>query len=133
MGKNILIFGLPNSGKTTFAKQLIKDKQVAYFNADEIRTIFNDWDFTESGRIRQAERMIGLTAYAFGDCVVDFVCPFNEWRDDYNITIWINTINKGRFEDTNKIFEKPNKVDYEITNYNYTDILQKIRNELKDK
>jgi adenylylsulfate kinase len=84
---NILIFGLPGSGKSTFAKKLIADKKIAYFNADEVRKMFNDWDFTEAGRIRQAQRMFGLTAYASGHCVVDFVCPFNEWRDDYDIKI----------------------------------------------
>jgi adenylylsulfate kinase len=61
---NILIFGLPGSGKSTFAKKLIADKKIAYFNADEVRKMFNDWDFTEAGRIRQAQRMFGLTAYA---------------------------------------------------------------------
>jgi adenylylsulfate kinase len=127
----ILIFGLPNSGKSTFAKKLIADKKIAYFNADEVRKMFNDWDFTEAGRIRQAQRMIGLTAYAQGHCVVDFVCPFNEWRDDYDIKIWINTIQSGRFEDTNKMFQKPTQVDYEITNYNYEDIINEINNRLQ--
>jgi adenylylsulfate kinase len=56
----ILIFGLPGSGKTTFAKKLISEKKIAYFNADEVRKMFNDWDFTEAGRIRQAQRMIGI-------------------------------------------------------------------------
>jgi adenylate kinase family enzyme len=28
---NILIFGLPGSGKSTFAKKLIGDKKIAYF------------------------------------------------------------------------------------------------------
>jgi len=127
---NILIFGLPGSGKSTFAKKLIADKKIAYFNADEVRKMFNDWDFSIEGRNRQAQRMFGLTAYASGHCVVDFVCPFNEWRDDYDIKIWINTIQSGRFEDTNKMFQKPIQVDYEITNYNYEDIINEINNRL---
>tara|TARA_R110000772_G_scaffold51773_1_gene118798 strand:- start:17 stop:400 length:384 start_codon:yes stop_codon:yes gene_type:complete len=126
---NILIFGLPGSGKSTFAKKLAADK-LSYFNADQIRTIFNDWDFTEEGRVRQAQRMFGLTAYALGHCVVDFVCPFDEWRDDYDIKVWMNTIQKGKFEDTNKMFEKPTKVDYEIKDYNYERIINEITNRL---
>jgi adenylylsulfate kinase len=127
---NILIFGLPGSGKSTFANKLIGDKKIAYFNADEVRKMFNDWDFTEAGRIRQAQRMIGLTAYAQGHCVVDFVCPYDSWRDDYDIKIWMNTIKEGRFEDTNKMFEKPIKIDYEIKDYNYEGIIDEIQNRL---
>ena len=126
----ILIFGLPGSGKSTFAKKLIGKKKFSYFNADQIRKMFNDWDFTEAGRIRQAQRMIGLTAYAQGHCVVDFICPYDDWRDDYDIKIWMNTINQGRFEDTNKIFEKPTNIDYEIKNYNYEEIINEIQNRL---
>ena len=33
----ILIFGLPGSGKTTFAKQLTADTDIPHFNADEIK------------------------------------------------------------------------------------------------
>ena len=43
----ILVFGLPGAGKTTFAKRLIEGTNFAYFNADEVRGMFNDWDFTE--------------------------------------------------------------------------------------
>ena len=42
----------------------------------------------------------------------------------------MNTIESGRFEDTNKIFEKPTQVDYEITNYNYDQIIKEIQNRL---
>ena len=122
----ILIFGLPGSGKTTFARQL--STGVTYFNADDIRKMFNDWDFTEAGRIRQAQRMIGLTAYAQGHCVVDFVCPYDAWRDDYDIKIWMNTIKKGKFEDTNKMFEKPSHCHFEITNFDYQDVIKEILN-----
>ena len=123
----ILIFGLPGSGKTTFAKKLIKDKDLAYFNADEIRTIFNDWDFSEQGRIRQFDRMLSLCDIAKKNSIVDFVCPYDRYRDKFDITIWLNTIKKSRFDNTNKIFENPKKFNYEITNYDYEDIINEIQ------
>ena len=33
------------------------------------------------------------------------------------IIIWMDTIEKGRFEDTNKIFEPPHSVDFHITEW----------------
>ena len=127
----ILIFGLPGSGKSTFAEKLCKDMDVAYFNADQIRTIFNDWGFDKRSRSNQALRMWRLTELTTKHSIVDFVCPFNEYREPYHIKIWMNTIQSGRFEDTNKVFEKPNKVDYEITDYNYEEIIQEIQNRLQ--
>jgi len=126
----ILVFGLPGSGKTTFAKQLTKDTKLPHFNADEIRSLFKDWDFTERGRLRQMTRMKELCEIADKPCVVDFVCPYN-LREYYDLKIWMNTIKSGRFEDTNKIFVKPKKVDYEITDYNYDHIIKEIRDRLE--
>ena len=128
---NILIFGLPGSGKTTFAKQLTADTDIPHFNADEIRTIFKDWDFSSTGRIRQVTRMLDLCTIANKTCVVDFICPYNLYRKDYDITVWMNTIEAGRFEDTNKIFEKPTQVDYEIKDYAYDHIIKEIQNRLQ--
>jgi len=126
----ILVFGLPGSGKSTFAKQLTADTDMPHFNADEIRGLFKDWDFSPEGRLRQVFRMVDLCQIANKTCVVDFVCPYNLYRKDYDITVWMNTIESGRFEDTNKIFEKPTQVDYEITNYNYDQIIKEIQNRL---
>ena len=52
--------------------------------------------------------------------ICDFVCPTVETRKifDADITIWLDTINEGRFEDTNKMFEEPTDVDYRITEMN---------------
>ncbi len=113
----ILIFGLPGSGKTTLAKQLSSKLKALHFNADEIREKYDDWDFSPEGRLRQAYRMKFLSdgAIIAGKKVIaDFVCPTEKTRSEFNADfyIWMNTISAGRFEDTNKIFEKPSKTDY---------------------
>ena len=54
MTQRILIMGLPGSGKTTLALELKKHLNAEHFNADDVRQRFNDWDFSEAGRIRQS-------------------------------------------------------------------------------
>lgn len=122
----ILIFGLPGSGKTTFAKQLTANTDIPHFNADEIRGMFKDWDFSQPGRLRQVTRMLNLCVISNKTCVVDFVCPYDLYRKDYDLTIWMNTIDFSKYSDTNKLFEKPVKVDYEVKNFNYKKILKEI-------
>ena len=126
----ILVFGLSGSGKTTFAKQLTADTTIPHFNADEIRGMFKDWDFSQTGRVRQVTRMIDLCTIANKTCVVDFICPYNLYRKDYDIKIFMNTIASSKYEDTNKIFELPTDVDYEIKDYNYDNIIKEIRDRL---
>jgi hypothetical protein len=118
------VFGLPGSGKTTFSQELVRrlmiDNTVAWFNADIVRRKYDDWDFTPSGRRRQVDRMTELAANSTDDFVVcDFVCPTDELRDLFaaDVMVWMDTITHGRFEDTNKIFEKPKKVDFHVTDW----------------
>ena len=48
--------------------------------------------------------------------VADFVCPTEEARlaFDPDYTVWMDTIKEGRFDDTNKMFEKPPQSDYHV-------------------
>ena len=109
----ILIFGLPGAGKTYLAKRLQDQISSAWYNADEVRRMANDWDFTDEGRSRQANRMKTLADFEKSNgrnVICDFVCPFESAREhfDADITVWMDTIEQGRFEDTNKVFQSPN-------------------------
>lgn len=143
MVDRILVMGLPGSGKTYFAERLkayIENHgsisltrlscmeaitsnrqtraQVDWFNADDVRRQFNDWDFSKEGRIRQSIRMFDFSTSCNGDYVIcDFVAPLPEMRHNFKAdwTIWLDTIEAGRYEDTNKMFVAPDVYDFRIT------------------
>lgn len=82
----ILIFGLPGSGKTTLAKPFAELIGGRHLNADEVRTRYDDWDFSLEGRIRQAQRMRYLAdgvVMAGGIAIADFVCPTEHAREEF--------------------------------------------------
>lgn len=140
--KKILIMGLPGSGKTYMAEALKKyleehgtmdmssaemlpmtglNARVKWFNADEVRKKYNDWDFSDAGRIRQSLRMAQFALESGSEYVIcDFVAPLVEMRNNFKAdwTIWVDTIEKGRFEDTNKAFIPPEVYDFRITEQN---------------
>ena len=128
--------GLPGAGKTYFSERLKTyleenssiDSMPAYrmgqyelppryykstvkwFNADEVRKKYNDWDFSKEGRIRQSLRMAEFALQTTDDYVIcDFVAPLPEMRHNFKAdwTIWIDTIDAGRYEDTHKVFVSP--------------------------
>ena len=115
----VLVFGLPGSGKSTLSEPLAEQVEGVWINADAVREKYNDWDFSTEGRMRQAARMRHLAdgvSMAGKIAITDFVCPFQKARDEFepDYIIWMNTIEEGRFEDTNKVFEAPHpdSIDY---------------------
>ena len=135
--QRILIMGLPGAGKTYLAHALKQhleshsvlfhpsaetvhssQARVEWFNADDVRKRFNDWDFSQEGRIRQSHRMRELADKSQCDFViVDFVAPLTEMRHNFKADwiIWMDTIEAGRYEDTNRMFVPPEFYDFRIT------------------
>ena len=134
--KIILIMGLPGAGKTTLANELAKLIESKRLNADEIRRVANDWDFSEEGRTRQSKRMaeVALKLKNEGNNVIaDFICPTPEARKIFpaDYIIWVDTIKEGRFEDTNQMFVKPEKFDFHVTTQDAKVWAPKIFEDLK--
>jgi adenylylsulfate kinase len=121
----IQIIGLPGSGKTELAKALKERINAIHLNADEVRaTVNSDLGFAVEDRIEHARRL-GETArliakQGVAPVIVDFVCPTELTRAAFgkpDILIYMDTIKEGRFEDTNKMFEAPDKYDWSFLNH----------------
>jgi adenylylsulfate kinase len=122
MEMKILIMGLPGSGKSTLAEPFAQLVNGVWLNADAVRSEYNDWDFSPEGRIRQAQRMRYLAdgvVRAGRVAVADFVCPTEQARAEFapDYVVWMDTIQEGRFEDTNKMFQPPKQVDYHVSKW----------------
>jgi len=118
----ILIMGLSGSGKTSLAKTLTPMFNAVWLNADKVREEANDWDFSEEGRIRQANRMKRLAQEARDNnrnVIADFICPTENTRKEFNAdyTIWMDTKKVSKFEDTDKIFQEPKNPNFIVTHF----------------
>jgi len=134
--KKILIMGLPGSGKSTLATLVAKKLSAELVNADTVRKKANDWDFSESGRLRQAERMKNICDEIKNNnkyVIADFICPTNITREIFNpdYLIWVDTIKSGRFDDTNKMFFPPKKFNLRVTEKNAEHWSTVIQQEIK--
>ena len=131
----ILVMGLPGAGKTWLSERLQKYLECAWYNADKVRQMANDWDFSPEGRVRQANRMRIFADFEKQNnrfVICDFVCPTRKTRDAFNpdIVIWLDTISKGRFEDTNDMFEIPSLIDYKVDKFLSDDEIENISKDI---
>jgi adenylylsulfate kinase len=130
--RTIAIIGLSGSGKTTLAKALAKELCAKHLNADEIRHEYNDWDFSEAGRLRQAHRIKNLSDKH--DLVVcDFIAPKAIHRHIVNadLLVWMDTVQESQYKDTDSLFEPPNQYNFRITEKNADKYVKIICNSIR--
>ena len=139
--RKILIMGLPGAGKTTLAIGVAQRLNAVHFNADEVRRHINrDLGFSAADRIEQARRMGWLCDQVVktgGFAVADFICPTPEARAAFEaegeaFIVFVDRISESRFEDTNKLFVRPEQFDIRITpegtaEYWVEQIVQRLR------
>lgn len=106
----LLVFGLPNSGKTTLCEALsyrLPSDQFVYLNADKVRsTLSKDLGFTADDRKEQARRMgcmasLVLDGSSARVVIVDFVNPnvdtWTAFKENLN-----RPVGKPRLSDVNR-------------------------------
>jgi cytidyltransferase-like protein len=119
--RKILVMGLPGAGKTTFANALAPLLNAVVFNADAVRSnLSRDLGFSHEDRIEHARRMSWMcdrVVEAGGTVIADFICPTPATRAAFGeaFVIWVDRVEAGRFEDTNRMFVAPDGVDLRIT------------------
>jgi cytidyltransferase-like protein len=133
--------GLPGAGKTTLARALAPRLNAVVFSADEIRAHINkDLGFSEADRIEHARRMGWLCDQVIrtgGFAIADFICPTPETRSAFleggaAFVVWINRIEQGRFDDTNRLFVRPEAPDVVVEpegtpEFWAEEVIQKVR------
>lgn len=120
----VLIMGLPGAGKTTLARALesaLREKQqlATIVDGDAVRAVYQDTDFSEAGRERQAWRMgdiadhlnsLGYTA------LCSFVCPTPQAREVFfeslnsnarPFVVFVDRVDESAYPDTNALFVPP--------------------------
>lgn len=117
----IQIIGLPGSGKTTLAKELVEHLGAIHLNADEVRDFVNyDLGFSHEDRIEHSRRLGGM-ARLFQeqgfDVVVDFVCPTLETRKAFgeaDVVVFMDRVQESIYKDTNLMWQRPENPDVVI-------------------
>jgi len=83
----IWLTGQPGSGKTTICKRILWDKPgVFHIDGDDLRDLFDDKDYSESGRRKNIELAQQIAHYLHkkgSDVVVSLVSPYKDQRDKF--------------------------------------------------
>jgi adenylylsulfate kinase-like enzyme len=112
--------GQPGAGKTSIAKSLIEKlpNNTFHVDGDDLREIFNNKDYTETGRRKNIELAQHITHFLHNkgnNVVVSLVSPYRDQREDFKnllkgsiIEIYVHTENLRGLEDFHvKNYEEP--------------------------
>jgi len=112
--------GQPGAGKTSIAEVLITKlpNNTFHVDGDDLREIFNNKDYSESGRRKNIELAQHITHFLHNkgnDVIVSLVSPYRDQREEFKsklgndiIEIYVHTENlRGREDFHVKNYEEP--------------------------
>ena len=138
--------GQPGAGKTTLAKALIENcsDTCIHIDGDELRDIFQNYDYTTRGREKNINSVLDLCRFLDKKnltVVVSVVAPYKVMRDSLKETnvvteIYVHTNEiRGREKFFVKDYEPPTKncIDIDTTKLTIKECLKKIKSTPKNK
>ena len=115
----IWLTGQPGSGKTTICKRILWDKPgVFHIDGDDLRDLFENKDYSETGRRKNIELAQQIAQYLHkkgSDVVVSLVSPYKDQRDKFKekmgdnlVEVYIHTTDvRGREDFFVKEYDAP--------------------------
>ena len=133
----ILVCGLPGSGKTWLAERLVSNiDNCAWYNADfeksQGRWVICDFvaPTEEARKAFDADYLIWLDTFEEGRVVSS---KLKELKNIKNLPFDATNLAKSKkFDDTTKMFEKPNNVDFHITKFLNDKEIEKLADKIKN-
>ena len=116
----IWLTGQPGSGKTTICEEIlrIRDYRVFHIDGDDLRNLFENKDYSETGRRKNIELAQQIAQYLHNkgkDVLVSLVSPYKDQRDKFKekmgdnlVEVYIHTTDvRGRENFFVKEYEAP--------------------------
>jgi adenylylsulfate kinase len=136
----IWLTGQPGSGKTTICKRILWDKPgVFHIDGDDLRDLFENKDYSETGRRKNIELAQQIAQYLHkkgSDVVVSLVSPYKDQRDKFKqkmgdnlVEVYIHTTDvRGREDFFVKEYEAPTEkyLSIDTTNESVEDSTKKV-------
>lgn len=127
--------GQPGAGKTTLAKHLVSyltnTEKVIHVDGDDIRDIFQNKDYSETGRRKNIERAQDISRFINEkgfSVVVSLVSPYKDMRDEFKknndvIEIYVHTTEtRGRESYHVPNYEPPTEDFFDIDTTDKTEV-----------
>jgi len=138
--------GQPGSGKTTICKRILWEKPgVFHIDGDDLRDLFENKDYSETGRRKNIELAQQIAEYLHKkgkDVVVSLVSPYKDQRDKFKqkigdnlVEVYIHTSKiRGRENFFVKEYEPPteNYLSIDTTEESVEDSFIKVLNYAKN-
>jgi adenylylsulfate kinase len=141
----IWLTGQPGSGKTTICKRILWDKPgVFHIDGDDLRDLFENKDYSETGRRKNIELAQQIAQYLHkkgSDVVVSLVSPYKDQRDKFKekmgdnlVEVYVHTSEiRGREDFFVKEYGQPteNYLDIDTTNESVEESIKKVLDYVK--